>query len=152
MQLPVKYTEKGYTLLEFMVAVLILTVGLLAVLTSIEIAMKQNQGNKTRNDAVVLAEQFLANIRSVPYADLNNNDPLRQSLGIFPSHPVTRTLPTGAVTKTYTIITNIDSINGTNSSRASVEVRWLEKGDTGVANGQIYHSHSVSSTVSNTLP
>jgi len=138
MPIHVNRAERGFTLVEFMVAILILTVGLFALLTSINVAMKQNMSNKIRNDAVVLAEQFLVNNRSVPYANLANST-------------VPRDILTGAVRMRYTIITTVAPIPNTNSSGVSVEVRWLERGDTGVADGQIFHAHSVSTLVTNTL-
>jgi len=144
MQTTVKYAEDGFSLVEFMIAVLILTVGLFALLSSVEVAMKHNLSNKMRNDAVVIAEQFLVNSRSVPYANL-------PGLAVAPNSPATRNVQSGSATIVYTILTTVAPVPATNTSLVSVEVRWLERGDTGVANGQRFHSHSVSSHVTNTI-
>lgn len=138
MQTTVKCAEGGFSLVEFMIALLILTIGLFALLTSVEVAMKQNLSNKMRNNAVMVAEQFLANNRSVPYATLANGN-------------VTRNIQTGTAMTVYTVITTVVPRGGTNSSDVRVEVRWRERGDTGVANGQRFHTHSVSTLVTNTL-
>jgi type IV pilus assembly protein PilV len=144
MQMPVKCAEGGFSLVEFMVAILILTIGLFALLTTVEVALKHNLSNTTRNNAVELAEQFLVNSRSVPYANL-------ATLAVLPNSPVIRNVQTKSAFVAYTVITTVNPVAATNSSRVSVEVRWLERGDTGVADGQSFHAHSVSTLVTDTL-
>ncbi len=139
MQIPVKRAEGGFSLVEFMVALLILTVGLFALLTTIEVAMKQNMSNKFRNNAVELAGQFMVDSRSVPYANLGPLD-------------VMRNIQTGSVATAYRVIRTVTAKPvGTNSSDVRVEVRWLERGDTGLLDGQRFHAHSISTLVTDTL-
>lgn len=52
--------SKGFTLIEFMVSVLILTVGLLGLLQAINLAISTNMNNTLRNEATTLADETLS--------------------------------------------------------------------------------------------
>lgn len=56
----------GYSLLEVMVAMLILMVGLLGLLQSVNIALEQNLRNTLREQAVALGEQQMNLLRTAP--------------------------------------------------------------------------------------
>ena len=68
--------DAGFTLIEFMVATLILMVGLLGMLNGVIVAAQRNQETVLRNEAMALADdqmmlqraQAFANIASVPKA------------------------------------------------------------------------------------
>ena len=56
--------NKGFTLIEVMVAMIIMVVGLLGLLKSIGIVMKQNTDNQQRDEVVRVAEEAMNGMRS----------------------------------------------------------------------------------------
>jgi type IV pilus assembly protein PilV len=60
-------TNSGFTLLEIMMAMLIMTVGLLGLLQSIQVAYRHNAKNKMRERAVVLADDNLRSFSQLPF-------------------------------------------------------------------------------------
>lgn len=62
--------NRGFTLLEVMVAMVITLVGLLGLLQSVNIATEHNVKNQMRDEALQIAEESLANLRSRPFARL----------------------------------------------------------------------------------
>jgi type IV pilus assembly protein PilV len=53
--------NKGFTLVEFLVAIVILMVGLLGLLQAVNVSLNSNMQNQLRNEAVVVADRSLAN-------------------------------------------------------------------------------------------
>ena len=53
-------SNQGFTLVEFLVAITIMMVGLMALLQCVNIAIVRNLENQFRNEAVVLADERLA--------------------------------------------------------------------------------------------
>jgi type IV pilus assembly protein PilV len=70
---PVLHAEKGFTLIEFLVALVILMVGLLGLLEAVSVGIRQNMGNKIRNDAILLADQVMATQRVRSFADISTS-------------------------------------------------------------------------------
>jgi len=134
MQRPARHSEKGFTLVEFLAAVIILSVGLLGLLAAVNLSLEANMGNKMRNDAVRLAEQTLANARSVPYANL----------ATLPT-PVTQNIQEGLSTVPFTITTNVAAMGGGTAatSTVTITVSWSYRG--------ALRNHIVTTTISNTL-
>jgi type IV pilus assembly protein PilV len=118
----------GFTLIEFMIATLILMVGLLGMLNGVIIAAQRNQETTLRNEAIALADDQMmiqrsknfANIVSVPKAATP-----RMIRGVQKSYSsaVTVTTPTA------------------NSCQISVLVTWNFRGTP--------KSHQISSAVAN---
>ncbi|MBI2353484.1 MAG: prepilin-type N-terminal cleavage/methylation domain-containing protein [Deltaproteobacteria bacterium] len=52
--------DGGFTLIEFLVAVIILMVGLLGLLQSVNLAISTNKVNLLRNEAVIVADQEIS--------------------------------------------------------------------------------------------
>ena len=137
---PVRHAESGFTIIEFLVAVLILTVGLFGLLTTLEFSMRYNTSNKMREHSVVLAEQFLAEARSVPLATLApiNTTRLVQVAGSQITYTITTTIvqqstwtnPTTGLSEPLTV-------------RFNITVSWPERG--------VIKQHGVSTLISNNL-
>ena len=49
--------NRGFTLIEVMVAILIMTIGMLALLQTVNLAIVHNTSNKLRNDGIVFADE-----------------------------------------------------------------------------------------------
>jgi prepilin-type N-terminal cleavage/methylation domain-containing protein len=127
MLLPAQYADdKGFTLIEVMVAVMIMAIGLLALLQTVNLAIAVNRGNQLRTDAIIFADQTAGSARVTSLAnwtDLNRIEQHTNNLGFVNYSVVTITtpIPTSAardllvrvawrdkgVRKTHTLTTNI---------------------------------------------
>ncbi len=93
--MPVCSDSRGFTLIEFLVAIVITMVGLLALLQSVNIALNHNLQNQLRNEAVALADQQMARelakgFENVSTSNKNTNES-RQILNGFKDFSVVRT-------------------------------------------------------------
>lgn len=93
--MPVCSDSRGFTLIEFLVAIVITMVGLLALLQSVNIALNHNLQNQLRNEAVALADQQMARelakgFENVSTSNKNTNES-RQIVNGFKNFSVVRT-------------------------------------------------------------
>lgn len=112
--------KAGFTLIEVMVAILIMMVGMLGLLASVDIATEVNLKNHIRDEAVYIGEKYMNIQRGKPF------DKLSTSYG--PRYEPSRIR---AANKSYTIdMTTGDlSTNATTpSKRVRVVVKWTYKG------------------------
>ncbi len=65
--------DSGFTLIEFLVAIVILMVGMLALLEVVNVALKQNLTNQLRNEAVMIADNRMALEMTKPFALISTN-------------------------------------------------------------------------------
>lgn len=133
MQPTARHAESGFTLIEFMIAVLILTVGLFGLLTTLDMSIRHNSGTKMREHAVILAEQFLAEARATPIATL------------APVVNAARQIQVGNAQVTYTINTTVTAVASPTGDLRDfdVTVAWNERGQA--------RQHTISTLISNTL-
>lgn len=66
---PVFSNKKGFTLIELMVAMLIIMVSMLALLTSILTSMSANMGNEIRNTAIRVTNETAEALLALPIDD-----------------------------------------------------------------------------------
>lgn len=52
--------EQGFTLIEFLVSIVILMVGLLGLLQAVNVAIQQNMNTQLRNEATMLADERMS--------------------------------------------------------------------------------------------
>lgn len=87
-------SNKGFTLIEFLVAIVILTVGLLGLLQTVNYALSHNLQNQLRNEAVMVADAEMAKELSKGYdlVDItaSNYVVTRQVLNAAKDYTVTR--------------------------------------------------------------
>src|SRR5438270_9395882 len=62
--------ERGFTLIEVMVAAVVMTAGLLALLGALDVASHATQTNRTRQEETNLAREVVEEIRGLPYTQL----------------------------------------------------------------------------------
>lgn len=132
--------NQGFTLMEFVVATLILTVGLLGMLSAVNTATKHNLGNVLRAEAVTLGDDEIMNVRSRAFASISTNlsnppDPAKDKVPPF----VTKTRNVRGVMKDFSVQRYVKQ-QVTQSKEVIVTVRWVQNNKT--------YSHSVSSVVS----
>lgn len=113
-------SDGGFTLVELLMALLILTVGLLGLLQSVNIAYDHNLRRKLRDEAVAIAEEQLNVVRL--------NPALRETA---PGNPVMTTFttanqPVGGTLKEFRVSRESRAIGGS-SNKLTVGVRWSFK-------------------------
>lgn len=126
--------EQGITLIELMVAVLVLMVGVVAVAQIVPLAMRSNVANRYDSTSVVIAQRMMDLLASQPVSVFiaNNVDPFEPTLTIVQAGPGPNTIPTVVIGNSFPpgglgpgvisgpnwgpgvgYITNIDTINWT---------------------------------------
>lgn len=112
--------NRGFTLIEFLVSVVILTIGLLGLLQTINFAITTNMANKMRDEATVLADETL----SARIAALSTTDVT--AFAIFNNNSsVSRKIFSGY--KNYSVSRTETPINIGNSIEVNVLVSWKHK-------------------------
>ncbi len=109
--------DKGFTLIEFLVAIVILMVGMLGLLQSVNISLYHNLATQLRNEAILVADGEMSKQLSRPFelvstASVATFEPRKILMGGFKNFSVFRT---GA--------------SFSNSKELNVEVSWHYKGN-----------------------
>lgn len=103
--------DSGFTLVELIAAMVIMLVGLLGLLQSVNIAMEYNLKNQMRNEVVRIAQDAMNDMRSRAFNSVSSK---------------TTTVPTSLrnINRTYSVKRSV-IFTGTSSSRKyQVDVRW----------------------------
>jgi type IV pilus assembly protein PilV len=121
-------SDGGFTLIEFLVAIVILTVGMLGLLQAVNVAVNNNLQNVLRNEAVMVGDgemaKEIANGFELASVSIKNYTVSRRVLNGFKSYSVART---GVILQ--------------NSKQINYEVIWYHKG--------IRYTHGASTVISN---
>jgi len=125
--------NSGFTLVEFLVAILILMVGLLGLLQTVNLALNKNMETAFRNEALSLADEQMMQIRVKPFLCISAT--VAHPPNILPS-PV-RDIQ--GLSKEYTV-QKIVAAPTAYSKEITINVGWDYKGKN--------YSHSISSVVS----
>jgi len=73
MLLPAKNgKEAGFTLIEVMMAMLVMTIGLMALMQALGYSISRNFSNKLRIDAVMIADRAMMHDRVKPFATISS--------------------------------------------------------------------------------
>ena len=129
--------NKGFTLVEFLVAIVILMVGLLGMLQAINLAMGKTVETAFRNEAFAVANEELISKTGKSFSALSTSTASswrlvrRQPRGIFKNYSV------------QTVVTQLTGVGLTGtpgSKQIDVNVRWKIKNNT--------FTHSISSVLS----
>jgi type IV pilus assembly protein PilV len=106
--------KSGFTLVELCVAMLIMLVGLLGLLQSVNIAMEYNLKNQMRNEVVRVAQDAMNDMRSKAFDSVSST---------------TRTVPSSLrnINRTYTVTRSVISTGTDVSRKYQVDVTWMYK-------------------------
>ncbi|QWV92032.1 prepilin-type N-terminal cleavage/methylation domain-containing protein [Geomonas oryzisoli] len=87
--------NSGFTLVELLVAMIIIAVGMFGVLQTINVSLQHNLQNEVRNEAVRIGQKYMADLRaktfdaySTPYTTFTENGKVR---GVSKPYTVERT-------------------------------------------------------------
>ena len=119
--------SRGFTLIEFMLAIVILSVGMLGMLQGINIAMDKNRDNIFRTEAVMLADERMMAVRALSF------DSISATIAVPPKESAgSRSFKSYSVQKIVTQLTG-------KSKQVFINVSWHKR--------KSLYSHSISSIV-----
>ena len=107
----------GFTLIEFLVAIVIMMVGLLGLLQAVNVGLVQNQNSQLRSEAVSVADWWLAR-------EMTKSFDLVSSSSIPSGRIDSRPYMSGF--KEYSVIRTGESFS--NSKQVNITVSWRNKG------------------------
>lgn len=107
--------KDGFTLIEVMVAIIILMFGMLVLLNTAAVVMEKNLENVLRDEAEKIAESTMNQIRNIPFANLSGSS-------------ATENRNVRGVVTAYNVMTQIDTSPGPDTSIVQVIVSWTYKG------------------------
>lgn len=120
--------NKGFTLVEMMMATLITVVVLLGLLKAIEFATFQNAQIAMRNEMVQVAEASMNNFRTIPFTLLSTCGNSSCANGVHTYAPVQVQSTLRGITKVYTVIRSTITPTGGSTADLGVRVRsWAFK-------------------------
>jgi len=132
MGLLVPTNSRGFTLIEVLVAILIMMVGLLALLQMVNVSIVHNMANQIRNDSVLVADEQMALEMTKPFNLISTNATAHIAVV---QRSINNAFNNYSVTKTGANVSN-------STKSVSILVKWHYKGQT--------YSHSIGSMISNT--
>lgn len=123
--------KNGYSLIEVLIAILLLALVAMAIIEISIVAMRQNMQNAVRDEAVRVNEQYMTALRgrSLTYVDANNID-LKTTGGAFVTLPTVTRSFRGGWNVVYQARKNVGSMTtGEKESRiVTIEVTWSYRG------------------------
>ena len=127
--------KRGFTLVEVIIAMLILTVGMLALLNTAAVVISNNLLNEIRDEAVRLGQETM---------DEKRNSPLSPSG--WSCSPVQRNFK--SVSLTYNVCSQVTALSSDgNTMQIDVAVGWDYKGTGSLAPTNKKYQHTASSVV-----
>ena len=122
----VNSNNAGFTLIEVLVSFVILTVGLLGLLEVINVAINQNLTTQFRNDALVVADEFMMRERSKAFDNISCTACPGTPLNYVLTRNLKNTFKNYSVVKSVTTLTLGDD-GSPKSKEISLNVSWKHK-------------------------
>jgi prepilin-type N-terminal cleavage/methylation domain-containing protein len=107
-------TERGFTFIETLIGLTILSIGVLALIELQYVALKGNSASQYRLTAASLAEYHMNELKNLPYANIIAEAPTQVSSTNMPNTTFTRQV----------IVANDTPV--TNSKTVTITVTWLD--------------------------
>jgi type IV pilus assembly protein PilV len=114
--------NRGFTLIEFVAAVVILMVGLLGLLQTVNVAISTNKVNQLRNEGVIAADQEISRQMAKGF-DLISTACIVSNTDCGCSSIISRPMLNGV--QNYTVCR--DGTDYSNSRQIRIQVRWNYK-------------------------
>jgi type IV pilus assembly protein PilV len=143
------FEERGFTLIEVMIAMFVLLVGMLALLNTSAVVIENNLANVLRDEAATLAQSKMSDIKNTPFSDINSEYLLSQPpqptvLPIcgLPASPLVVTRSFRDMAVNYNVACNLQTLDSAGDTiSVQVIVSWSYKGN--------LYSHTVATVMSN---
>lgn len=118
-------TNNGFTLVELLVAMVIIAVGMFGVLESINVTLQHNLKNELRNEGVRLGEKYMTDLRGRPFDKLSTSyTPFNEAVSVR------------GVSKNFKVERSMQILNydGTapSTKQLNVQVKWAYRNITSV--------------------
>jgi type IV pilus assembly protein PilV len=113
--------DRGFTLVEMLMALLIMTVGLLGLLQSLQVAYQHSTRNRLREEGILLAEEQMNELRLLTFNNITARNVVTSA---------DRGIIAGGRNGIYTVIRNSEWIGGgsptahSRSKKLTVTVQW----------------------------
>lgn len=137
-------SNRGFTLIEFLVAIVILMVGMLGLLQTVNVALNHNLQNQFRNEATVIADRWMATQVHKPFEYISTAtvagievDNVEKKIQ---NEIKLKSYSSGFTLKNYSVIGTTKKYS--NSKEISYRITWRYKGNK--------VEHGVTSVVSKT--
>ena len=131
--------KKGLSLVEVMIALVIVLLVFLALMQTALVSIESNTVNNLRDEAVSIAEMRMNELRNRPFDDLDLNGALDPNPLTFPDETINRNIK-NISNFPFTTDTRIDALNSDNK-QINIIVTWEWKDKT-IANSDPY-THSI---------
>lgn len=129
--------NSGFTLVELLVAIVILVVGLLGLMQTVNYALVKNLDSQLRQEAVYIADEVMSMEKSIPFDQIPVTPTLGEPLQRNYSRTVTNRIVNGS-SREFSVVRS-NAMQTDQSINIDVAVSWLNKGQQA--------SHSISSLV-----
>jgi len=137
-------SNKGFTLVEFMIALVIMTVGLLGLLQTVNFAIHHNINNQLRQESAMLADECMNLEKAKPFDRIStmSSMPTPVADALEPTKYVRRSATDRVINgafRNYSVI-KTNTVTTTLTKTVDIRVGWRYKQDR--------FNHSISSLVS----
>ncbi len=125
--------NNGFTLIEVMVAILILMVGMLGLLQAINLSMDVNLRNQVREEAVNVGEGAMNELRNKGFDNISVATPATQAYNYAPylvQSKIRGTSRSYTVSRSSTVISPASGVGQPVTKQLGVVVQWTYKGTT----------------------
>lgn len=116
--------DDGFTLVELLVSIVILTVGLLGLLQTVNLAMDHNMITQFRNEAVSMADDQMMQAKNLNFDNISSSSAAPK--GSVISRDFRNAFKNYSVNKTITTLT-LDSEGAPKSKEIVIIVSWKHK-------------------------
>lgn len=110
-------TSKGFTLVEFLVAIVILSVGLLGLLQAVNVSIASNTSTSMRNAAIMVADEKMTLEMGKPFDAITSTGIKRDNVAI----------KVNSAYRNYSVSKTVTSLS-TNTKNIEISVIWKNKG------------------------
>jgi len=142
--------ERGFTIIEVIVATLVVVVGLLTAYLALAVAVHSSSDVREREEGVSLARQITEDARSIPYSQLSSAT-LVATLQAYPGLSNTSTGSTWTIVRagyTYTIAATLTDINDPKDTTGATDIKQFSVNVTWATYQGKQHTYTETATIS----